>query len=70
MGLLNTLLIIVLFFYAFSVIVRLLFKHKIKKLQRQMENFGQEETPFTNDEAKNPHIDPSIGEYTDFEEVE
>jgi len=39
-------------------------------LQRQMENFGQEEASSTNDEAKTPHVDPNIGEYTDFEEVE
>ena len=70
MGLLNILLIIVLVFYAFSTFVRLIFKHRIKKLQRQMENFGQEEVSSTNDEAKTPHVDPNIGEYTDFEEVE
>ena len=35
-----------------------------------MEQFGQNETQSEKDETKNPHIDPSIGEYTDFEEIE
>lgn len=35
-----------------------------------MEQFGQNGTPSEKDEAKNPHIDPNIGEYTDFEEIE
>lgn len=70
MGLFRALLIIVFVFYAFSVIVRLIFKHRINKLQRQMDNFGQEKKPSSNDEARTPHVDPNIGEYTDFEEVE
>ena len=70
MGLFGALLIIVFVFYVFSVIVRLIFKHRIKKLQHQMENHDREGTPSNNDEARTPHIDPNIGEYTDFEEVE
>ena len=60
----SILLIIVLIFYAFSLITKKIFDHKIKKLKRQAEAQQKE------DEAKNPHIDPNIGEYTDFEEVE
>jgi hypothetical protein len=70
MGLLNILLIILLVFYAFSLIIKLIFKRKIKKLEHQMSGFNQDETPSANDEMKNPHIDPNIGEYTEFEEVE
>ena len=64
------LLIAVLIFYAFSMIIRLIFKHKMKKLQQQMEQFSGSGSEPQSDESKNPHVDPSIGEYTDFEEVE
>jgi len=45
----------------------------MRKLEEQMEQFGQNrqsETPAENASPKNPRIDPNIGEYTDFEEVE
>ena len=42
----------------------------MRKLQEQMEQFGQNGTQTEKDDTKNPHIDPSIGEYTDFEEIE
>ena len=42
----------------------------MRKLQEQMEQFGQNDTQTEKDEDKNPHVDPSIGEYTDFEEIE
>lgn len=64
------LLTAVLFFYLFSIIVKLIFKWRIKRLERQMRAYSQEDPSPSNDEAKNPHIDPNIGEYTDFEEVE
>jgi len=35
-----------------------------------MSAYNQDETPSANIEMKNPHIDPNIGEYTEFEEVE
>ena len=70
MGLLRILLVIVLFFYAFSTIIKLIFKRKTRKLQQQMEQFSQDETENRADEARNPHVDPNIGEYTEFEEVE
>lgn len=70
MILFSILIIIVLCFYVFSLIVKMIFDRKIKKLKRQAEAFTQNETQQQADEAKNPHIDPSIGEYTDFEEVE
>lgn len=70
MGLFRTLLIIILMFYAFSMITKLVFKRKMKKLEQQMKAYSQDETPSARDEARNPHVDPNIGEYTEFEEVE
>ena len=70
MGLLRTLLIIVLFFYAFSMIIRLIFNHKMRKLNRKMQHQAEEEMQETPKKPQNPHIDPNLGEYTDFEEVE
>ena len=67
----KTLLIIILIFYAFELIIKWIFKRKMKKLQQRMDDVmqqGSQGTPSNVD--KNPHIDPSIGEYTDFEEVE
>ena len=52
------------------MVVRLVFKWRMKKLQQQMEQFQQGESEAPSDEAKTPHVDPNIGEYTDFEEVE
>lgn len=60
----SILIVIVLIFYAFSLIIKKIFDRRIKRLQQQVENQQKE------DEAKGPHIDPNIGEYTDFEEVE
>lgn len=65
----NILLFAVLIFYAFNMIIKWIFRRKAKKLQRQMEQFMQDENPTTPNEAKNPHVDPNIGEYTDFEEI-
>ena len=64
------LLVAILIFYAFNIIVKLIFRHKMKKLQKQMEQFQQGGAEAPSDEAKTPHVDPNIGEYTDFEEVE
>lgn len=69
MGLIRTLLIIVLFFYAFSMIIRLIFNHKMRKLNRKMQQQAEEEMQETPKKPQNPHIDPNLGEYTDFEEV-
>ena len=71
MGLIRILLIIIFFFYAFELIVKWIFRRKMKKLQQRMDDVMQQGTQSTpSNEDKNPHIDPSIGEYTDFEEVE
>lgn len=70
MGLLSTLLVIVLIFYAFSMVVKLVFRHKIKKLERQMGANEPDETLKENSKPRQPHVDPRIGEYTDFEEIE
>ena len=64
------LLVALLVFYAFNMMIRLIFKRKMKKLQQQMEQFSEGEAETQTDESKNPHVDPNIGEYTDFEEVE
>jgi hypothetical protein len=42
----------------------------MKKLERQMKAYDQNKKPSENDETKSPHVDPNIGEYTDFEEIE
>lgn len=67
---LSILLIIVLIFYAFSMVIKLIFNRKIKRLSRGMEHFSQNETTNKDSGQKNPRINPNIGEYTDFEEVE
>lgn len=64
------LLIAALVFYAFNMIIKLIFRRKMKKLQQQMEQFTQSETDSPTDEIQKSHIDPNIGEYTDFEEIE
>ena len=64
------LLVAVLIFYTFSMIVRFVFKRRMKKLQQHMEELQKDEAGSPSDEAKAPHVDPNIGEYTDFEEVE
>ena len=70
MGFWRILLVSVLIFYIFSVIIRWIFRRKMRKLQEQMEQFGQNGAQTEKNEDKTPHVDPNIGEYTDFEEVE
>ena len=70
MAALRFILLAALIFYAFSSLVRLIFSRRMRKLQEQMEQFSQGDTQTPSNEDKNPHIDPNIGEYTDFEEVE
>ena len=64
------LLIAILIFYAFSMIIRLVFKRKMKKLQQHFEQPSQDGTKTPSEDVKTPHLDPNIGEYTDFEEIE
>jgi len=70
MAFLRFILYAVLIFYVINMIVKLIFRRKMKKLQQQMEQFQQGGAEATTDEAKTPHVDPNIGEYTDFEELE
>lgn len=70
MGLLSFLLVIILFFYGFSLIIKLIFNRKIKKLNHQMEQTFTDNSEAPTQARKNPHINPNIGEYTDFEEIE
>ena len=67
---LSILLVIVLVFYAFSMVIKLIFNRKIKRLNREMERFSESETTDNDSGQKNPRVNPNIGEYTDFEEVE
>ena len=68
--LLRILFTIILIFYAFSMIIKLIFRRKLKKLQQQAEQFSQaKDEPLSNETTK-AHIDPNIGEYTDFEEID
>ncbi len=67
---LSILLIIVFFFYAFSMVIKLIFNRKIKRLNRETEQSSQSETKDNDNGQKSPRINPNIGEYTDFEEVE
>lgn len=66
---LEIILIAILFFYAFSMIIRILFQHKIKKATRQMQQEFADDYQDTTKKPSNPHVDPNIGEYTDFEEI-
>ena len=66
---LRILLIAALFFYAFSMLIKLIFRRKMRKLEKQMKQFSQEDAQTGTKESKNPHVDPNIGEYTDFEEI-
>ena len=60
----------VLFFYIFSMIVKWIFKRKMKKLQEQMEQAGQSDATPKQGGSPKPHVDPNIGEYTEFEEID
>jgi hypothetical protein len=42
----------------------------MRKLEKQLNQYGQEEAKTASDEDKKPHVDPNIGEYTEYEEVE
>lgn len=66
----NILLFTVLGFYVFSLIVKLIFRRKMKRLQQRMEQNPDGEANAQTDEVQKPHVNPNIGEYTDFEEVE
>lgn len=69
-SILRILLGVVLFFYAFSMLVKLIFARKIRKLNREMNQQAEDEMQRPPKKSQNPHIDPNVGEYTDFEEVE
>lgn len=66
-GLLTFLFIVVVVFYAFSMIIKLIFRHKMKKLEKEMHENGFDEPK---EKEQKIHVDPNIGEYTDFEEIE
>lgn len=66
---LRILFTVILIFYAFSMIIKLIFRRKLKKLQ-QAEQFSQTKNEPNSNETTKAHIDPNIGEYTDFEEIE
>lgn len=68
--LLRILFTIILIFYAFSMIIKLIFRRKLKKLQQQAEQFTQTNNAPRSNETTKVHIDPNIGEYTEYEEIE
>ena len=68
-GFLKIILYAVLLFYAFNMLIKLIFRRKMRKLEKQMKQYSQEDPQTGTNESKNPHVDPNIGEYTDFEEI-
>jgi hypothetical protein len=66
---LKIILYTVLIFYAFNMLIKLIFRRKMRKLEKHMNQFGQEEAKTDSNEEKKPHVDPNIGEYTDYEEI-
>ncbi|MBR4469448.1 MAG: hypothetical protein IKS53_08470 [Bacteroidales bacterium] len=66
---LKIILYAVLIFYAFNMLIKLIFRRKMRKLEKQMNQYGQEEAKADSNEEKKPHVDPNIGEYTDYEEI-
>jgi flagellar biosynthesis/type III secretory pathway M-ring protein FliF/YscJ len=64
------LLVAILIFYVFNMIIKMMFRRKMNKLQQQMEQFSQGEAKSPTEETQKVHVDPNIGEYTDFEEIE
>jgi uncharacterized membrane protein (DUF106 family) len=66
---LKIILYAVLIFYAFNMLIKLIFRRKMRKLEKQMNQFGQEEAKTDSNDEKKPHVDPNIGEYTDYEEI-
>lgn len=72
MTFLKIILIAALVFYIFVLIIKWVFRRKMRKLEEQLNQFGQNRqntTPPKNEAPKNPRVDPNIGEYTDFEEI-
>lgn len=69
-GFWKILLTAVLIFYAFNMIINLIFRRKARKLQRQIEGSLNNDHVLQTDDETKPHVDPNIGEYTDYEEVE
>ena len=66
-------LIAALIFYIFALIIKWIFRRKLRKLEEQLNQFGQNgqnPTDTKNEAPKTPRIDPNIGEYTDFEEIQ
>ena len=69
MGFFKVLIVTALIFYAFSLIIKKIFDRRMNKLKRQMQEQFSPEEPSPTKERTNPHVDPNIGEYTDFEEI-
>lgn len=66
-GFFTFLFIVIVVFYAYSLIIKLIFKHKLKKLEKEI---NQDEFESPTSKKQDIHVDPNIGEYTDFEEIE
>lgn len=72
-GLITFLFLIVVVSYVIRIVFKLFIRHKINKItqdfQGQFETEEDEEED-NNTQTRNVHIDPNIGEYTDYEEIE
>ena len=51
----------VLIFYIFYLIIKWIFRRKMRKIEEQLEQFGQNGTNTEEEKTKNPRIDPNIG---------
>ncbi len=60
----------VLLFYIFDLIIRAIFKRKMRKLEKKTQQESQRDQTASDESQAKPHLGPNIGEYTDFEEVE
>ena len=66
---LKIILYAVLIFYAFNMIIKWIFRRKMKKLEQKIEQSSDQNEDKASSH-KTPRVNPDIGEYTDFEEVE
>ena len=79
MNVIKTIFYIILFYYAFKFIMRLLLPVMVQKTVQHMEETirnqsqqyqQQNQTPQQQTKQKYPHETKKVGEYVDFEEIE
>lgn len=75
-GLFTFLSIVIIVFCAFHLVINLIFKHKIRKLNKEFKQETFDKQQFEQQRQKGdtrkkkPRVDPKIGDYTDFEEID